>query len=270
MIPKPRDWSGEINISGFFFHSQPSYQPTFELSDFLNSGPRPIYIGFGSIIVSDPEHLTQILTQAVSRLNIRAVVSKGWCGLTAESPSKDIYFLDNVPHDWLFPQVKAVVHHGGAGTTAIGLKCGKPTVVISFFGDQKFWGDMVYRAGVGPQPIPYKELTVEKLVDAIRVAISDNVAQAAKDVAARIEGEDGVQNAINGFYRLLPLKSMRCAIIPDKVAVWTVPGSNVGISSIAAGVLDSERKLDLKKLKLKRHKLFDTENQQVVPFSLCD
>ena len=143
-------------------------------------------------------------------------------------------------------------------------------VVVSFFGDQKFWGDMVYRAAAGPQPIPYKELTIEKLVDAIRVALSNEATMAANEIATRMKGEEGVRNAVDGFHRLLPLKSMRCAVLPDKVAVWNVPGSDVGLSSVVAGVLNKECKLDLKKLTLKRHKLYDTENQQVSLFRFGD
>jgi hypothetical protein len=161
-----------------------------------------------------------------------------------------------------------VVHHGGAGTTAIGLKCGKPTVIVSFFGDQKFWGDMCSRAGAGPDPIPYKELTVDKLVEGIRVALSDKAKEAAGELSRKLEKEDGVQKAVDGFHKLLPLLRMRCVICPGRVAVWQLPESRMGISSLVAGVLDKERKLDLRKLKLSKHKEYDTENQQVRPTAL--
>lgn len=246
-----------------FFYSQPSYQPSSDLIAFLNAGPPPIYIGFGSIVIDDPRKLTETLFQAIQKLNVRALISKGWAGLTSQSTSGNIFFLDNVPHDWLFPHVSAVVHHGGAGTTAIGLKCGKPTVVVSFFGDQKFWGEMCARAGAGPNPIPYKGLSVEKLVEGIRFALSEDAQRSAKEISLKIQKEDGVKNAVDGFHRLLPLKRMRCCVLPDKVAIWSVPKLNLGISSQVAGVLHNERKLDLKKLKLSRHKIYDTENQQV-------
>jgi hypothetical protein len=276
LIPKPLNWGNEIgipfeivnaDISGFFFHTQPSYKPPPELTAFLEAGPPTIYIGFGSIVIDDPTSLTQILFKTISQLNIRALISKGWGGLSSSSPPKDIFFLDNVPHDWLFPHVSAVVHHGGAGTTAIGLKCGKPTVVVSFFGDQKFWGEMCSRAGAGPDPIPYKHLTSEKLVEGINIALSSSARDAARELAKKIGQEDGVTNAIDGFYRLLPLKRMRCSIFPDRVSVWQLPESQMGISSLVAGLLDRERILNLKSLKLARHKDYDTENQQVyIPF----
>jgi len=161
------------------------------------------------------------------------------------------------------------VHHGGAGTTAIGLKCGKPTVVVSFFGDQKFWGEMVARAGAGPNPIPFKELTVEKLEEGIKVALSERAQSAAKELSTRMDKEEGVQTAVDNFHRLLPLKRMRCSILPDHVAVWTLPNTNLRLSNLAAGILDKERKLSLTSLSLTRHKQYDTENQQVPFPSLC-
>ena len=251
------------DISGFFFRSQPSYQPPTDLADFLKAGPPPIYIGFGSIVIDDPTSLTQTLFKVISILNIRALISRGWGGLSSQSTPKNVFFLDNVPHDWLFPRVQVVVHHGGAGTTAIGLKCGKPTVVVSFFGDQKFWGEMCARAGAGPNPIPFKELSVEKLVEGIKFALGDSAKRAAEELSLKISREDGVMKAVDGFHRLLPLKRMRCCVFPEKVAIWSVPKLNLGISSQVAGVLDKERKLDLKKLKLSQHKVYDTENQQV-------
>jgi len=122
---------------------------------------------------------------------------------------------------------------------------------------------MCARTGVGPNPIPFKELTVDKLVDGIKFALGDDAKRAAEELSLSISKEDGVRNAVDGFHRLLPLKRMRCCIFPEKVAVWSVPKVNLGISSQVAGVLDKERKLDLRKLKLSRHKIYDTENQQV-------
>ena len=123
---------------------------------------------------------------------------------------------------------------------------------------------MVARAGAGPHPIPYKELSVDKLVDGITFALSKEAQLAAKEISEKIIREDGVKNAVDGFHRLLPLKRMRCCIFPGKVATWNVPKLNLRISSQVAGVLDRERKLNLVKLELSRHKVYDTENQQVM------
>lgn len=140
LIPKPKDWGPHIGISGFFFLGLASnYKPPQDLVDFLAVGPPPVYIGFGSIVVDDPNKLTDMIFKAVKKAGVRAVVSKGWGGIGGVDPPEGVLLLGNCPHDWLFPRMSAVVHHGGAGTTAIGVACGKPTVVVPFFGDQAFW-----------------------------------------------------------------------------------------------------------------------------------
>lgn len=131
LIPKPDDWGTEIQITGFvFLDLASSFKPAKELVDFLEAGEPPVYIGFGSIVVDDPDKFTALIFEAVEKAGVRALVSKGWGGLGEEgNVPKNIYMLGNTPHDWLFPRVSAVVHHGGAGSTAIGLKCGKPTFI---------------------------------------------------------------------------------------------------------------------------------------------
>ena len=274
LIPKPLNWGDEISISptpnyltidisGFFFHSQPNYQPAPDLEQFISSGDPPIYIGFGSIVLDDPTALTNLLLSTLTTLpKINFLISKGWGGLTISNPPKNVFFLENVPHDWLFPKVRAVIHHGGAGTTAIGLKCGKPTFIVPFFGDQGFWGDMVFRAGAGPEPIPFKELDGNKLREGIKVLLEDGVRMKAEEVGKKIRGENGVERAVEGFYSLLPLMRMRCVVLKERVAVWEV-SSGRGVSGVVAGLLERERKLDLRKMKLLRYKEYDTENQQV-------
>lgn len=112
--------------------------------------------------MEDPDALTTLIFEAVRTCGVRALVSQGWGGLGRTEPHEDVFMLGDCPHDWLFEKVSCVVHHGGAGTTAAGIKAGKLTMVILFFGDQPFWADMIARAGAGPQPIPYKQLTAQK------------------------------------------------------------------------------------------------------------
>jgi hypothetical protein len=157
--------------------------------------------------------------------------------------------LDNCPHDWLFKQVAAIVHHGGAGTTAIGLRLGKPTVIVPFFGDQAFWGTMVHAAAAGPEPIPFKFLTSERLAGAICVALSPGATSAAVTLAERMSHEDGAETAARSFHRMLPLKRMRCAIYPKKLAVWRVRRTDIIISSFVAIVLLEHKILKAKDLK---------------------
>ena len=175
--------------------------------------------------------------------------SRGWGGLGAGKVPDNIFVLGNCPHDWLFKQVSAVVHHGGAGTTAIGLRLGKPTVIVPFFGDQAFWAHMVHAAGAGPEPQPFKTLTTEKLVSAIRIALASEATSAAATLAKTMASEEGGPTAAKSFHRMLPLKKMRCAVIPKKLAVWKVRRTNILISSFVAIVLTEHYYLKAKDLK---------------------
>ncbi|CAF9930501.1 MAG: hypothetical protein ALECFALPRED_004617 [Alectoria fallacina] len=260
LIPKPADWGSEIDIAGFvFLDLASSFKPPETLAKFLDAGEPPVYIGFGSIVVDDPDKFTSLIFEAVEKAGVRALVSKGWGGLGDEGNTpENIYMLDNTPHDWLFPRVSAVVHHGGAGTTAIGLKCGKPTMIVPFFGDQPFWGAMVARAGAGAnQAIPYKKLSVDALAEGIKQCLAPEAKEAAEKIAKSIAEEgDGAKNAVESFHRHLPMRgdhSMRCSILPDHVAVWTLKRSNLRLSALAAEFLIEKKRILWKDLRLCRH-----------------
>lgn len=258
LVPKPKDWGPEIDIAGFvFLDLASSFKPPEDLTKFLDAGEPPVYIGFGSIVVDDPDKFTKMIFEAVEKAGVRALVSKGWGGLGDDNVPDNIYMLENTPHDWLFPKVSAVVHHGGAGTTAIGLKTGKPTMVVPFFGDQQFWGTMIGDSGAGAHPVPYKELTVDKLAEGIKQCLSEESRRGAEKIAKRIEEEgDGAQNAVKSFHRSLVLRghhSMRCTILEDRVAVWTVKNTNLRLSALAAELLVEKKKLTWKRLRLIRH-----------------
>ena len=123
-----------VDICGFFFRGPPPYTPPAELQEFLDAGPPPIYIGFGSIVIESPENTTAILLAAISMTGVRAIISRGWSNLGGVELSNVLY-LGDCPHEWLFQHVAAVIHHGGAGTTACGLLNGKPTTIVPFFGE---------------------------------------------------------------------------------------------------------------------------------------
>jgi sterol 3beta-glucosyltransferase len=110
------------------------------------------------------------------------------------------------PHDWLFPRVSAVVHHGGAGTTAAGLRAGRPTVVCPFVGDQPFWGGIVEQLGVGPKPIRQLQLTADRLAEGICIAIQNTSMQhRAEELGSKIRSEDGVARAVEMVNAILRL-----------------------------------------------------------------
>ena len=260
LIPKPDDWGPEIDIAGFvFLDLASSFKPPDTLAEFLDAGEPPVYIGFGSIVVDDPDKFTSLIFQAVQKAGVRALVSKGWGGLGDEGNTpENIYMLENTPHDWLFPRVSAVVHHGGAGTTAIGLKCGKPTMIVPFFGDQPFWGAMVAKAGAGAhEPIPYKGLTADALAEGILRCLTPEAKEAAEKLAKDIVNEgDGAKNAAESFQRHLPNKgehSMCCSVFPDQPAVWAMKSFNLRLSTLAAELLVREKKIKWQELRLLRH-----------------
>ncbi|CAK7232930.1 hypothetical protein SCUCBS95973_008423 [Sporothrix curviconia] len=260
LVPKPNDWGPEIDIGGFvFLELASSFKPPESLEKFLaESEEPPIYIGFGSIVVDDADKFTEMIFEAVRKSGVRALVSKGWGGFGGKGDNvpDNIYMLENTPHDWLFPKVRAVVIHGGAGTTAIALKCGLPVMVVPFFGDQYFWGSMIEKSKVGPKPVPYKRLTAERLTDGIKYLLCDEARTAAQAIAESIEKEgDGAANACRSFMRTLELEghgSMRCSIFPDRVAVWQRKGSNIKLSALAAEALVGKGYMTYKNLRLLR------------------
>jgi sterol 3beta-glucosyltransferase len=164
---------------------------------FLASGPPPVYVGLGSMSGRDAARLTALVLDALRRAGRRGILLSGWAGLGEQDVGDDICVVRDIPHDWLFPQVSAVVHHGGAGTTGAGLRAGKPSVLLPFFADQPFWGRRVHQLGAGPRPIPQKRLTVEGLAAAIRIATTDpHMAGKARMLGERIRAEDGVERAV--------------------------------------------------------------------------
>ncbi|KAF4369321.1 hypothetical protein CsatB_029102 [Cannabis sativa] len=203
LVPKPKDWGPNIDVVGFcFLDLASSYEPPDSLVKWLEAGEKPIYIGFGSLPVEEPEKMTKIIVQALEITEQRGIINKGWGGLgNLEEPKESVYLLDNCPHDWLFPRCSSVVHHGGAGTTAAGLKAACPTTIVPFFGDQPFWGERVHARGVGPAPIPVEEFTLDKLVDAIRCMLDPKVKEQAVEIAKAMENEDGVAGAVRAFYK---------------------------------------------------------------------
>ncbi|KAL2846895.1 UDP-Glycosyltransferase/glycogen phosphorylase [Aspergillus pseudoustus] len=251
LVPKPLDWPSYMDVCGFFFRDPPKYDPPADLQAFLASGPPPVFIGFGSIVLEDPEWLTTTIINAVNAVGARAIISKGWSNLGG-AHHDNIYYIGDCPHEWLFDHVAAVVHHGGAGTTACGLRHSKPTLIVPFFGDQPFWGAMVAAAGAGPAPIPHKQLTVDALAAGIRYCLSEQAAVAAATIAHKMSSESGVQAAVSSFHRNLPLPRLQCDLYPSQPAVWSVyvPKSRqkLKLSKFAAEALVADGLIDRKNL----------------------
>lgn len=198
VVPKPLDWPSSIHITGYWFLDEPEvWQPPVGLEDFLNAGPPPVYIGFGSMIDKEPERMTGIVLDALKTSGQRGILSEGWSGLGSEKLPDTIFKVGSIPHSWLFRRMSAIVHHGGAGTTAASLVSAIPSIVTPFLGDQPFWGQRVYSLGVGPKPVPYHKLTAENLAGLINTAIKDSKMKSkAKELGERIGSENGVEKAV--------------------------------------------------------------------------
>ncbi len=154
IVPAATDWDNFNHVTGsWFLDREAAWQPPCDLVDFLKAGPAPVYVGFGSMHSHNAEKMTDIVLRALARTKQRGVLQTGWGGLSNADLPDDVFKVDALPHDWLFPRMAAVVHHGGSGTTAAGLRAGIPTVIIPVFGDQPFWGQRVFELGAGPAPI---------------------------------------------------------------------------------------------------------------------
>ncbi|KAJ3130493.1 hypothetical protein HK098_000067 [Nowakowskiella sp. JEL0407] len=262
LIPKPKDWGSHIDCSGFIFlNLASSYTPDPELQKFLEAGPPPVYIGFGSIVVDNPDELTKTIFSAVEKAGVRALVSKGWGGLGGKDlqvPSS-IHLIGNVPHDWLFQKVAAVCHHGGAGTTSAGLRAGLPTIIVPFFGDQFFWAWELWRAGVSPMPLPFKsKFNVENLAEALKIALTEPLRAKAREVRDMIAKENGAEQAAQSFYNHLPVKRMVCDIDPTKLAAYYSQKYNMKLSASVAAVLSAEGLITMDELKHYRSVAWNT------------
>jgi len=198
VIPHPPDWPESVQITGYWFpETNTEWQPAPELEAFLDAGKPPIYVGFGSMAGRHPEHLAAVVLEALAKSGQRGLLLTGWGGMHAPSAPDNVFVIDSALHSWLFPRMAAVVHHGGAGTTAEGLRAGVPSVILPFSFDQAFWGSRVKALGVGPEPIPLKKLTADRLAHAISVAVTKpGIKQRSASMGEAIRAEDGVDYAV--------------------------------------------------------------------------
>ncbi|EPQ61096.1 UDP-Glycosyltransferase/glycogen phosphorylase [Gloeophyllum trabeum ATCC 11539] len=219
VVPPPLDWPEWIHVTGYWFLDDAEvgakkWSPPPDLLEFIdsahNAGKKVVYIGFGSIVVSNPKAMTRCVIDAIVKSGVCAILSKGWSDrLQVKNPGeaaeveeplpKQIYSIASLPHDWLFKRIDAACHHGGAGTTGASLRAGLPTIIHPFFGDQFFWADRVEALGIGTG---VRHLTVEALTAALLAATTDEKQIArARQVGEKIRSENGVATAIEAIYR---------------------------------------------------------------------
>jgi sterol 3beta-glucosyltransferase len=198
ILPRPADWTASyIHIIGYLFLGTPaSYQPPAELTEFMMAGEPPVCITFGSMVNREAARVDQILRAALKQTGQRGIILSGWGGTRSDRWDDSLLYLDAAPHDWLFPRCRTIVHHGGAGTTAAGLRAGVPNIVVSHAGDQFFWGRRIAAIGVGPLPIYVKNLSVENLTAAFDQVEKHAFRANAQILGRRISTEDGIGEAV--------------------------------------------------------------------------
>ena len=202
VVPHPADWPDNFHTAGYWFldeHDQ--WQPSGDLLNFLGAGAPPVAIGFGSMTGRNPEKMNNLVLAAVQMSGRRAILLSGWAGLGNRQLPGSVLQLPSAPHSWLFPKMAAVVHHGGAGSTAAGLRAGVPSILVPHFADQPFWGQRVAALGVGPKAILRNKLTAHKLAEAIDTAVSSSLSnqsmrQKAAELGQKIRAEDGIGRAV--------------------------------------------------------------------------
>lgn len=198
-LPRPDDWPRSHHVTGYWFlDDEAGWQPPPALTDFLRAGPPPVYVGFGSMAsAARARENTATIIRALKLAGQRGVLASGWNGLSDEEPlPEQVFMLREAPHAWLFPQMAAVVHHGGAGTTGAGLRAGVPSVIVPHSVDQPMWARRVHELGAGPRPIPSRKLTAEALAEAITAALQPDIRAKAAAIGGQIRAEDGVAKAV--------------------------------------------------------------------------
>jgi sterol 3beta-glucosyltransferase len=165
------------------------------LLNWLSTGKKPIYVGFGSMPIPNPQLFGDIINEIIATTALRIVFCKGWSVVPNLKAHANLFVLNYVNHEWLFPQCKCAVVHGGAGTTAAVLKAKLPLIIVSVFGDQPWWGDIIQKKRLGAH-IPSKQLSTEKLLKAITFVQTLQIIKNVNNVGEAIDGEDGLKNTV--------------------------------------------------------------------------
>ena len=234
VVPPPSDWPPTVTTAGYWFLPPETGAATAVatgdaaganaqteadvgllpsgLTDFLKAGEPPVFVGFGSMAGRNPERTAGAVAEAVRQAGVRAVLATGWGGLDASGLPEEIFVVDEVPYQRLFPRVAVVVHHGGAGTTGTAAASGRPQVVCPFVADQPFWARRMHDLGVAPTPIPHRQLTVEGLAWALRRAVDKPQLQArAEDLGRLVRAERGAAVAVDALERIRAHAPVRAA-----------------------------------------------------------
>jgi sterol 3beta-glucosyltransferase len=205
VVPDPARSGPWTHITGYWvLEGELDPEPPAGLVDFLNAGPAPVCIGFGSMLDADPAGTTALAIGALRGAGQRGVLIRGEHGFGEAEPSDSVFAVDTISHEWLFARCSAVVHHGGAGTTAATLRAGLPSVMVPHMMDQYAWARTVHELGAAPPPIPRRKLSIQLLQEAILAAVTDpGMRERAAAIGGQICEEDGIARALEVFARHL-------------------------------------------------------------------
>jgi sterol 3beta-glucosyltransferase len=215
ILPRSRDWGDNIQVSGFWFlDAADDWQPPEDLVAFLAAGPKPIYVGFGSMYPRDPKRITATVIAAIRKAGCRAVLASGWGGLAPDDTARDpnIYLIKQAPHDWLFPRMAAAVHHGGAGTTAAAVRAGIPSLILPFITEQAFWSVQLEKLGVAAPRLNRNKVSIYQLADGMIRVQNRAMIEKAAALGQRIRAENGVETAIRQMEKWGLLRSPDLAV----------------------------------------------------------
>lgn len=201
LLPRPVDWPSNALVCGQWLAPAKQWSPPDALSKFLAAGEPPIYIGFGSMGGFDPRRMLEAIVGGLA--GRRALFYPGWSGIEASQLPPNVFAVGDTPHDWLLPQTSVAVHHGGSGTTHSAARAGVPSVIVPFAGDQAFWADRLYQAGVGAKVSGWRALNASTLVESIRFAERDEVRSRARALGEKMRAEDGLKTAVQAIQTLV-------------------------------------------------------------------
>lgn len=253
---KPPEWGANVTIGGYTrFDSGSRFAPPILLERFLDTSAQPVIaISFGSAQVSNTSSLAYTIVDAVQQAGVKAVVCGSWASERLslnQDLSNHVLFIDSVPHSWLLPRVNGFIHHGGAGHTAAGLRCGVPMLIVPFFLDQNFWAARIYQLGLGPAPLDHRGLTANALETSIRDLLSTQYLSRCADMAVQVRAErDGGDFTADIIANELQLSRStgNCALFSGLRSQWCHMTSDVRLSSSAAAHIVSTGALNWSEL----------------------
>jgi len=208
ILPRPVDWPSHAHVTGYWQLPPPAgWQPPPALVRFLESGPPPIYFGSGSMRTDNLRALLHLVVEAARRCGLRAILGAPPEALGTGAGEADVFAAEGIPHAWLFPRMRYILHHGGAGTTGAAAAAGVPSSATAFSADQAFWARRIHRLGVGPAAPPARRLTRERIQALLEDVLANPVYQQhARDLGEGLRREDGVASALRVLHSQLGIR----------------------------------------------------------------